>query len=263
MSNKKIIINIQVFNSFKNLPKIFKNIKKSKLNITNIILIDNNSTMKLSEKIKMIKELKVKYKIKIKIKFIVNKMNYGYGGSQKILFNLLKKETFDYVLNLGTSNRYNIKSVLRDVKKNLNTSKEYYLFSRFINKKSTRDYNKVRRDFNIVFILITKIFTQTFFSDPGQTTYLMKSKLLKNLNKIKVQNITNGSHFGHFLNIKLYRLGLDYKEIPLTWKEGNVKSHLKPLSYVIIFSFSILRYFFTREFIIEKNNKFKFDSYIF
>ncbi len=261
MNNKKIIINIQVFNSFKNLNKIFKNIKISKLNIKKVIVIDNNSSLKLVDKIKIIKQIKKKYKININL--IINKSNHGYGGSQKILFSLLKRENFDYVLNLGTSNRYSIRAVLSDVKKHIVSEKEYYLFSRFINKESTKNYNKIRRDFNIIFILVTKIFTQTFFSDPGQSTYLMKSKILKQFNKIKVKNITNGSHFAHFLNIKLYRLGIKYKEIPIMWKEGNVKSHLKPLSYVVFFSFSLLKFFLTGEFFVEKINKFKFDTYKF
>lgn len=263
MYNKKIIISIQLFNSFKNLDKILKNIAKSKLNITKIILIDNNSATPLLNKIDLVKKIKKKYKIKIKIKLIVNKINYGYGGSQKILFRLLKKENFDYILNLGSSNRYNINEVLKDLAVNLNTPKEYYLFSRFINKESTKNYNKIRRDFNILFILTTKIFTKTFFSDPGQSTYIMHSKILKKFDKIKVKNITNGSHFAHFLNIKLYKLKLNFKEIPIFWREGNVRSHLKPLNYVIFFCFSLLKYFFTNEFIVEQNNNFKFDEYMF
>ncbi len=85
----------------------------------------------------------------------------------------------------------------------------------------------------------------------------MKYKIFKNLKKLRINNITNGSHFAHFLNIKLYNSGIDYIEIPIIWKEGNVKSHLKPLNYVIIFCFSILKYFFTHEFFIEKKNNFK------
>ena len=263
MHNKKIIISIQLFNSFKNLEKILKNISKSKLNILQIILIDNNSATTLINKIKLLKKIKKKYKIRIKIKLIINKINYGYGGSQKILFKSLKKTNFDYLLNLGSSNRYNINEVLKNMEANVNTSKEYYLFSRFINKESTLNYNKIRRDFNILFIFATKIFTKTFFSDPGQSTYIMHSKLFKKLDKIKVKNVTNGSHFAHFLNIKLYKLNLNFKEIPIFWREGNVQSHLKPLNYVIFFCFSLLKYFFTNEFIIEKHNKFKFDEYIF
>ena len=259
MSKKKVIINIQVYNSFKNLGKIFDRINNSRLNIVKIYIIDNNSPIIIDEKLKIIKKFAIKPKIKTEL--IINKINYGYGGSQKILFSLLKKEKFDYVLNLGTSNRYSIKKVLNDVEKNITLLKEYFLFSRFINRKSTENYNTVRRDFNIIFILITKIFTQTFFSDPGQTTYLMSSTLLKRLNKIKPKNITNGSHFGHFLNIKIFKLGINYKEIPIMWRDGNIKSHLKPLNYIIIFSLSIVKYFFTHEFIIEKKNKFKFKRF--
>lgn len=259
IKDQRLIINLSVYNSYKNLRKIISEIYALKLNIIKIIIIDNNSSNSTKEKLTIIKKLKSLYKINIKL--VVNKKNYGFGGSQKILFSLLKKEKFDYLVNLGTSNRYNIKSVMSDVKKNIYTKKDYYLFSRFINKKSTLKYSRIRRNFNIIFIIITKILTGTFFSDPGQSSYILKRDILKKFKNLRINNITNGSHFPHFFNIKVFQLNLDYKEIPIMWKEGNVQSHLKPLSYVLIFLFSILKYFFTKEFFIEKNNKFKFKEY--
>ena len=259
IKDQKIIINLSVYNSYKNLKKIIYRIQAIKLNIVKIIIIDNNSANSIQEKLDIIKKLKALYKINIKL--VVNKKNYGFGGSQKILFSLLKKEKFDYLVNLGTSGRYNIKSVMKDVKKNIYLEKDYYLFSRFINKKSTIKYNKMRKNFNIILIILTKIFTKTFFSDPGQSSYVLKKSILKKFKNLKISNITNGSHFPHFFNIKIFGLKLNYKEIPIIWKEGNVKSHLKPLSYVLIFLFSILKYLFTKEFFIEKKNNFVFKEY--
>ena len=259
IKKQRLIINLSVYNSYKNLKKIVSGISIIKENIKKIIIIDNNSSLPNKEKIEIIKKLKNLYKIKITL--IINNDNYGYGGSQKILFSLLKKEKFDFLVSLGTSDRYDIKAVMKDIKKNIKTKKDYYLFSRFIDKKSTLKYNRIRRDFNIIFTIITKIFTGTFFSDPGQSSYILKQEVLKKIDNLQIKNITNGSHFPHFFNIKIFKLNLNYEEIPIMWKEGNVKSHLKPLSYVLIFSFSILKYFFTKEFFIEKQNKFKFKRY--
>jgi len=257
--DQRLIVNLSVFNSYKNLKKIIAGISAIKLNIVKIIIVDNNSSISIKKKLALLIKLKNLYKINIKL--VVNNENYGFGGSQKILFSLLKKEKFEYLIALGTSNRYNIRPVMLAVKKNIKFKKDYYLFSRFVNRESTRNYNRVRRDFNIIFIIITKIFTATFFSDPGQSSYILKKKILNKFKNIKVNNITNGSHFPHFFNIKMFKLNLRYKEIPIMWKEGNIKSHLQPLNYVLIFSLSIIKYFLTGEFFIEKKNNFKFKIY--
>ncbi len=257
----KIVVNLSVYNSFKNLNKIISDINNSKLNIIKIIIIDNNSENSIKQKLAIIK--KIKYLSKIKLKLIINNQNYGFGGSQKILFSLLKNEKFDYLLNLGTSGRYNVKSVLNDVKKNIVSRKDYYLFSRFLMKNSTLKYSKLRILFNKLFIKITKIITKTYFSDPGQSTYIIKKKIIKKFKKLRINNLTNGSHFPHFFNIRIFKLNLNYDEIPIYWKEGNVKSHLKPISYVFIFLISLFKFSLNQNFFIEKNNKFRFKEYNF
>jgi|TARA_B110000027_G_C16083685_1_gene284881 hypothetical protein len=259
--NPKIIINLSVYNSYKNLKKIIFGISSLKLNIVKIFIIDNNSSNTIKQKLSIIKKIKNLYKIRLKL--IINEKNYGFGGSQKILFSQLKNEKFDYLVNLGTSGRYNIKSVMLDVKKNINSQRDYYLFSRFLNKKNIINYSKIRIIFNLIFITITKVLTKTYFTDPGQSTYILKKNIINKFSIIGVKNITNNSHFPHFFNIKIFKLNLNYKEIPILWKEGNIKSHLKPASYVLIFMFSVFKYFFTEEFFIEKNNKFKFKKFNF
>ena len=87
--------------------------------------------------------------------------------------------------------------------------------------------------------------------------------MIRKFKYLKIKNITNDSHFPHFFNIKIFSHNLKYQEIPILWKDGNIKSHLKPLSYVFIFLISVLKFFFTNEFVIEKKNKFYFTEYNF
>lgn len=89
----KLIIGISVYNSFSNLENIFLEVKKSlKKKHIEIVVIDNNSTINFIKKKKLIKDLNNKYKIQTTL--IINNENYGMGGSQKILFNFLKKKKF-------------------------------------------------------------------------------------------------------------------------------------------------------------------------
>ena len=50
MNKEKFIINLFVYNSYKNLKIIFKYLYLSKINISKIIIIDNNSSNSISNK---------------------------------------------------------------------------------------------------------------------------------------------------------------------------------------------------------------------
>lgn len=259
MNKEKFIINLFVYNSYRNLKTIFKYLYLSKINISKVIIIDNNSSNSVANKKKIIKSINYKYNFNISL--IVNKKNYGLGGSHKILFSLLKKEKFDYFLNLGTTNRYYISKVLKDVVKNYKKKYDYYLFSRFLNKTNTKNYNFLRKVMNIFFIKLTRLLTKINLTDPGSSTMVVSQRSFKKIKQSIFIDITNGSHFTHFLNIKFCKLKLKCLEIPIVWKEGNVKSHLNAVSYVFILFFSLIKFALTGNFFHERNNNFSFQSF--
>ena len=89
--------------------------------------------------------------------------------------------------------------------------------------------------------------------------YLIHKEKFDELNLEDLKKITNGSHFPHFFNIKIYNKKLNYQEIPIVWTEGNIKSHLNSFSYPIILLFSLLKFSFTRNFFSEKKTDFKYE----
>ena len=127
MKQNNFIISLPVYNSYKNLNKIFKNFCKKNLNIKKIIIIDNCSSNSLFEKKQIIHKLRLLYKINIKL--IINKINYGIGGSQKILFENLATEKYDYLINATTSGRYNVAKLSNNILQLKNTNYDYILFS--------------------------------------------------------------------------------------------------------------------------------------
>ena len=258
--NPELIFNFLTYNSLHNLENIFEEIFKTNLKINKIFVTDNNSKIEESKKIELINNLKSKFFNDIVL--ITNDKNYGIGGSQKITFNIIKNEKFDYFVNLQTSNRYDPKIVINDIKKNLSSNKDYYLFSRFLKKDNTKNYSFLRKIANKFFILLTKILTKTYFSDPGNAQYAIKKDLFNKVSLEDVKKITNGSHFPHFLNIKLYNMKIDYIEIPINWSDGNLKSHLNSFTYPIILLFSLIKFFFTKSFFLEKKNDFKYKKTI-
>tara|TARA_B100000795_G_scaffold259880_1_gene235229 strand:- start:1396 stop:2181 length:786 start_codon:yes stop_codon:yes gene_type:complete len=255
LKNPELIVNLPTYNSIHNLEKIFDALFKSELKIKKVFITDNNSNIPDLKKIELVNNLKSKFFDNIIL--IINKENYGIGGSQKITFDYLKNENFDYFINLQTSNRYDPKIAINDIIKNIISQKDYYLFSRFLIKENTKNYNLVRKFANKFFIFLTKILTKANLSDPGNAQYIIKKSFFDKIDLNEVKKITNSSHFPHFLNVKLYNMKIDFKEIPINWGEGNIKSHLNSITYPIILLFSLIKYFFTKSFFLEKYNNFK------
>ena len=256
INNPKLILNFQTYNSLQNLENLLEFFCKSDLNIKKIFVTDNNSNIDYDDKILLLKKLREKYFKNIL--FVLNSKNYGIGGSQKIIHEVIKRENFDYFVNLQTSNRYHPDLLVKDIIKNLKDKKEYYLFSRFLIKENTKNYNSLRKFANKIFVILTKILTDTHFSDPGQSMYLINKERFDELNLEDLKKITNGSHFPHFFNIKMYNKKLNYQEIPIVWREGNIRSHLNSFSYPIILLFSLLRFFFTKNFFLQKPVDFQY-----
>ena len=82
---------------------------------------------------------------------------------------------------------------------------------------------------------------------------------------LNTYDLTNGSHFGHFLNILIYKFSnnIAVKEVKINWKEGNIKSHVNGLQYSIILLLSLFKYFFTNEFFKPVKKEFKFEEFQF
>lgn len=259
-NRKKIILALAVYNSFSNLQKIFLELKKSKFNkyINDVIIIDNNSELNTNIKINLIKRLS--FKFKKKIKFIINKKNYGLGGSQKILFRILKKNKFDYFINAHTSGRYKIIRQLEHLEKI--EKFDYIVGSRFNNKRDSKNFNFIRKIANIFFQKITSLVSSNKLNDPGMAIYLMSNKLFLKVYK-DAMNLTNYSHFNHLLNVLIQSKTTNIFVYRLKWKDGNIKSHLNPSKYVFVLSLSLAKFLLTGNFFKEKISIFKYQKFFF
>ena len=263
MNKKNIVIYLPVFNSFQNLDEIFFSFGSLDLNIVKIIIIDNASNVPKNEKLKIIETLKKKHSYEIL--FLINQQNYGIGGSKKILYKILENIKFDYYCSILTSRRFNVNELIKTINNHIVDEFDYLIFSRFLNDANTRDYNLLRRIGNYFFIYLTKILTGCKFTDPGSIIYLKSKKCFDLILDLNTSDLTNGSHFGHFLNILIYKYSnnIIVKEVNINWKEGNVKSHVNGLQYSIILLLSLLKYFFTNKFFKSAKKEFKFEEFRF
>jgi hypothetical protein len=256
----RIVIYIPVYNSFGNLNSIISSLKLLKNFSIEVVIIDNSSvTLNDNKKILNITKLKSRYRF-INFTLIINKKNYGLGGSFKIMLQFINYKKYDCLLVLQSSGRFNPSEVLKKICNNFSNNFDYIVFSRFLKLKYAKKYSYLRLMTNLIFIKLTEILTKCRASDFGTATYFIKTSVIK---KINYKNITNGSHFPHFFRIYLENLNLNKIEIPYRWSEGNIKSHLKPYLYVPVLFISLIKYFFTNSFLFEDNNNFKYIKYKF
>ena len=259
MRNIKYIISIQTYNSLQNADQILSEINKFNLNIAEIIIIDNNSNnMSFNEKENLYNNLKKKYNYNVT--FILNKENYGIGGSFKILFKYINNKNFDYWINLQSSGRYELNQVIKNLIdiQSSQSNFDYYLHSRFLISENTKNYDFLRKVANLVFIKLTKILTKCNFSDPGMSVFMIKKDICDIFLNEDFNLLTNDSHFPHFMNVILFKHIKTYKEVNINWKEGNVKSHLNSFTYPLLLLLNLILFSLKGSF-IKYPYKNKFD----
>ena len=211
---KNFIVYLPVFNSYQNLKEIFISLKKLNHTITEIIIIDNNSSLLENEKKEIINSLNSNFNFSVKL--VLNKENYGIGGSKKILYSILKKKNINYLCFILTSKRFSSEELVKQI--------DYLVFSRFINKESSSQYSLLRKIGNIFFIYLTKILSKCYLTDPGSIIYVQSKKCFNEILKLNISEITNGSHYGHFLNILIFKKKnlLKIKEIPIVFTDRTI-----------------------------------------
>ena len=263
MQKKNVVIYLPVFNSFKNLEEIFERFKFINLNIIKVIIIDNASIISKDAKLKIITDLKRKFFYEII--FIINEENYGIGGSKKIFYKILENLNFDYYFSILTTKRFSIHELIQSMNANIDDSVDCLFFSRFLNKENTKGYSTIRKLGNYFFIYLTRILTGCNLTDPGSIIYLKNKKCFNIISNLELSKLTNGSHFGHFLNILFFKSSSDIiiKEIAINWSEGNIKSHINGFQYSIVLLFSLIKYFFTNSFFIQIKKDFRFEKFNF
>jgi len=236
MKNKVLLI-IPCYNVEKTIKKALGNISKKNLGEVSEILIINNrstdNTLKLIQKIKL--------NIKKNLSIINNNDNYGLGGSLKIGFMHAIENKFDFVIIVHSDEQGNTDKILGNFFTNINKNKEvdFYMASRFINESKITGYSKVRILGNYFFNFITFLLTTVKLSDSGCGIIAIKTKTLKRVNFL---DLSDNFYFNPQLNVYLGRLnGILKKDIPIEWKDSEIPSNLKIISYI----YGLLKFLFS------------------
>ena len=251
----KVLVIIPCYNVEKTIINALGNISNNiSKNITEILAINNQSTDKTLQILKKIKLSNEKYKENLKI--LNNDNNYGLGGSLKIGFMYALEKKFDYLIIIHSDEQGNTNKILNNFFKNIFKYKDidFFMASRFIKGSQIMGYSKVRILGNYFFNFMTFILTKVKLSDSGCGIVAIKTRLLKKVNFI---SLSDNFYFNPQLNIYLGRAtGIRRMDIPLEWKDAEIPSNLKILTYI----HGLLKFLLT--FFIKGPNRVKFNKQV-
>jgi glycosyltransferase involved in cell wall biosynthesis len=226
----KLNIIIPVYNCENTLIRTIKDLNNKLLTkINKILILDNNSTDKTIILLKNF--LKKKKLLKKKIILKKNKENLGYGYSIKRGFNFFinDKNNFICILHADFQERPSviINNYLSKIKEDATLN--LILSSRFKTKSKTEKYSKIRKLGNYFFNAMTYFCSSYKMSDAGTAIILIHKNILKT---IPYNSLSNYWYFHPQLNLLLFNLKeVKLAEIPLSWKDSEIKSTLPLLRY--------------------------------
>ena len=229
MKKKKILIFIPAYNVKKKIIPVLNKIPKfifKKYNIKILIIEDHSKDNTL----KIIKRFIKKKFNNIKIDLIVNSKNFGYGGVQKIAFNIAIKRKFEYIVMLHGDDQYPPKKISNLIKPLVTNKYDAVFGSRMINS-----FDAIKGGMPI-YKYLGNIFL-TFFQNLILSSNLSefhsgyRAYKISSLKKVKFRNNTNNFHFDTEIIIQFLKRNFIIKEIPIPTHYGDEVSHLKSIPY--------------------------------
>ncbi len=227
----KILIGIPCYNCSSQILRVITSL--SKLDVkddVHYLFIDNRSTdntlQVIADNVQNLNQSTV----------VQNLLNYGLGGSQKIIFNYAIEKSFDALIVLHGDDQASCDDIAL-LTKEYSLSKKHYLGSRFMLKSKRQGYQLSRVIGNMGLNIIFTIFTKRLIKDLGSGINLFD---VAQLRQVSFKNLSNQFNFNVDLLLSFISLKQSFKFIPILWREIDQASNARNLKV----AFSMLRSLF-------------------
>jgi glycosyltransferase involved in cell wall biosynthesis len=241
----KLNVIIPVYNCEKTLVRTIKDLNNKLLTkINKILILDNNSNDKTIFLLKNFLKKKNIFKKKIILK--INKENLGYGHSVKKGFDFFINDKNNFICILHADYQEKPSIIIENYLNKIKEDKKINLIlsSRFKIKSKTKKYSKIRKLGNYFFNFLTYFCTSYKISDAGTAIILIHKNILKSINYNK---LSNHWYFHPQLNLLLFNLKeVKLAEIPLSWRDSEVKSTVPLLKYGLGLFFVLIKFWYKK-----------------
>lgn len=219
----RILIAIPAYNCAKQLPRVLDEIDQRLVDrVEEIAVIDNGSTQNTVE---VALSYKAKRPMGGKLKIFQNDNNYNLGGTHKVAFLRAKKLGLSHVIILHGDNQAKSDEANQLIDY-IEEHPQYQtvLGSRFTNGAQLVGYDFKRIVGNKVLNVIYSLFTGRHLTDLGSGLNLFA---LSDLNEETYLNFADKLTFNYELILDLVRRNVNFRYIPITWREEDQVSNAR------------------------------------
>ena len=219
--SERVLLFIPMYNCERQISRVIRQLIPTMHRLfSEIIIIDNRSTDESQrvaiETLKQFPELPAKV--------LVNRENYGLGGSHKVAFNYALNHNFDYCVVLHGDDQGRVADLADLVAKGSHRTVDCLLGARFMKGSQLDGYSVFRT-------LGNRVFNQLYSIVAGQSIRDLGS----GLNLYFVQTLANRSYlrnpddltFNYYMILRSIADGWRIRFFPISWREEDQISNVK------------------------------------
>jgi len=227
IKSNKILVFIPIYNCENQIIRVLQQFQDNKIDssLVHTILICNNHSTDNSQKNALLKLREIDTAINKIV--ILNKKNYGLGGSHKVAFKFAIDNGFTHVIVLHGDDQGSIENILPLIKNGDHLLYDCLLGARFHNKSILVGYSKLRTFGNRVFNFLFSLLTGEKLYDLGAGLNIYSTSILKDNFFFRFpDNLT----FNYCMIIAHVFYKHNFFFFPISWREDDQISNVKLFS---------------------------------
>lgn len=253
----RILVFIPAYNCEKQIRRVLSQLEADwcKNHVSEVIVVNNRSTDSTATAVEDVIRQRDDHFIKI----LLNRQNYGLGGSHKVAFQYAIANGFDWLVVLHGDDQGSIQDLQPTLEEIENVSEDAVLGSRFMARSSTPGYSRFRVFGNHVFNLLYSFCLLRRIHDLGAGLNLYRvNALRRNDFKRFPDNLT-------FNCVMLSAQIIDDQKIrfvPISWREDDQVSNVKLVRQSLqTLRIALNALFFRKRFISKEHREKEISAY--
>jgi glycosyltransferase involved in cell wall biosynthesis len=218
---ERMILFIPMYNCERQIVRVLMKLEELQQHFEEVLIVNNRSTD--NGEAAAIRALEIGLK-GCKVTVLLNKQNYGLGGSHKVAFKYAKRNNYDFCLVLHGDDQGNINDILPELNMGQHRSYDCLLNSRFMSGSQRVGYSRIRTLGNLVF-------NQLFSAATGRRQYDLGSGLCCYSKKFLYSSVTemcsDDLTFNYTLQLHASAKNVSQKFFPSSWIEDDQVSNVK------------------------------------
>lgn len=220
----RILLFIPAYNCQKQIIRVLGQLDQTVMKyIAQVIVVNNRSTDDTALVVKGF----IERHPDIPVKLLLNRENYGLGGSHKVAFSYAKENGFDYVIVLHGDDQGNIEDFLPVLKSGYYRKHDCVLGARFMRGSKLEGYSHFRTFGNVIYDFLFAAVTGRRIYDLGSGLNMYHVKMLENEFYHK---FPDNLMFNYCMILAAEYYQHDLKFYPVSWREDDQVSNVKMVS---------------------------------